>query len=101
VVELTGTLDELRHSYNEFNYSISYGSRLEPRSSLYLAVQTSHILQTIQDKNEWPLYVGFKNIDSMIRSNLSNLATILVALLHIRPQYSCKGQGKPTPVREE
>ena len=45
--EWTGTLVEFRHSKNDFHRFISYGGRLEQRLSLYSAVQTRHILQTI------------------------------------------------------
>jgi len=48
VVEWTGTLVKFRHSYYDVDRFISYSSRLELQLSLYLAVQTGHILQTLQ-----------------------------------------------------
>jgi hypothetical protein len=48
VVEWTGRLVEFRYSYDDFDRSNSYGGRLERWFSLYSAVQTRHILQTIR-----------------------------------------------------
>jgi len=48
VVEWTGMLVEFRHSYDDFDHFNSYGGRLELQLSLYSAVQTRHILQTIR-----------------------------------------------------
>jgi len=48
VVEWTGTLVEFHHSYDDFNHFNSYGGRLELWLSLYLAVLTIHIVQSIQ-----------------------------------------------------
>jgi len=48
VVEYTGKLVEVRHSYDDFDRFSSYGGLLQPLLSLDLAVQTRHILQTIQ-----------------------------------------------------
>jgi len=48
VVEWTGMLVEFLDSYDDFDHFISYGGRLEQLLSLYSAVQTRHILQTIR-----------------------------------------------------
>jgi len=48
VVEWTGTLVEFCHSYDDFDRFFSYCGGLELRFSLYSAVQTRHILQTIR-----------------------------------------------------
>jgi len=45
-------------------------------------------------KNEWPVYLFLRNVDLMIRSNPSNLASILVALLPVTPKFNYKGHGK-------
>jgi len=47
VVEWTGTLVELHQSYDYFDRFNSYGSRLVLCLSLYSAVQTRNVLQTI------------------------------------------------------
>jgi hypothetical protein len=47
VVEWTGTLFEFHHTYTDFDRFISYCGHLEPQLSVYSAVQTRHILQTV------------------------------------------------------
>jgi len=47
VVKCTGTLVEFCHSYDDCDRFNSYGSRVELWLSLYLGVQTRHIIQTI------------------------------------------------------
>ena len=47
VVEWTGMLVEFRHSYDDFDHFNRYGGRLELKLSLYSAIRTRHILQTI------------------------------------------------------
>ena len=53
------------------------------------------------DKKEWPVYLSLGNIDLTIRSNPSNLASILVTLLPVPPKYHFKGHGKTTAVKEQ
>ena len=40
-------LVEFRHSYDDFDHFNRYGGRLELKLSLYSAIRTRHILQTI------------------------------------------------------
>jgi hypothetical protein len=41
-----------------------------------------------------PMYVSLRNIDFMIRSKPSNIASILDALLSVPPKYDFQGHGK-------
>ena len=42
------------------------------------------------DKKLWPVYLTIDNIPSQTRSSPSKMAVILVALLHILPQFMSK-----------
>jgi len=48
-----------------------------------------------------PVYLSLGNIDLTIRLKLSNLASILVALLPVPPKYHSEGHGKITTVKEQ
>jgi len=50
---------------------------------------------------QWPVYLSLRNIDLMIRSKPSNLASILVALLPVPPKHRFKGHGKTSAVKEQ
>jgi len=71
VVEWTGTLVEFRQSYDDFARFISYSSHLELLLSLYSAVQTWHICQTIQahQQKTFPLgQIGCVRVDALHQS---------------------------------
>jgi hypothetical protein len=53
------------------------------------------------DKKQWPVYLSLGNIDSTIRSQLSNLASILVTQLCVPPEYQLRGYGNTTAVKEK
>jgi hypothetical protein len=57
VVEWTGMLVDLRHTYNDFDRFISYGGHLQLWLALYSAVQPRHILQTIWASRENGQYI--------------------------------------------
>jgi len=50
---------------------------------------------------EWPRYLSLRNIDSMFRSQPSNLWSMLIALLPVALKYHLKGHGKTTAVLAE
>jgi len=71
-VEWTGTLVEFRHSKDDFDLIISYGGSLEQRLSLYSAVQTRHILQTILAAGRntqyiWVLETSTRRLDQSLQ----------------------------------
>jgi len=60
----------------------------------------THLTNYSGDKKEWPVYLSLRNIDSRIRSQPSNLASIIVALLPITPKYHFITHGKTTTMKE-
>jgi len=61
----------------------------------------THHTNFLGDKKEWPVYLSLGNINSTIRSKLSNSASILVALHPVPPKYHFKGHGKGTAMIEQ
>ena len=51
--------------------------------------------------NKWPVYVSLGNIDPMITSQPSDLASILVALLPVSPYCQYEGHEKTNAVNKQ
>jgi len=88
VVEWTGMLVEFRQSYDDFDCFISYGGRLEPRMSLYSAVQTRHNLETTRETRRngeyiWVLETSTWQLDQSLQILQASLLPFIPFLRNI------------------
>jgi len=68
---------------------------------LFGSSDQTHLPNYSGKKIKRPVYLSRGNLDWFIRSNPSNLASVIVALLPIPPKYQFKGHGKTTAVKEQ
>jgi hypothetical protein len=68
---------------------------------LFGSSDQTHLTNYSGDKKERPVYLSLGDIDLMIRSKPSNLASIRLALLPVPPKYHFKGHGNTTAVKEQ
>jgi len=100
VEELTGTLVEFRHSYDDFDCFISYGSRLELRLFLFSAVQTRHTLQTIGATRRNGQYIRVSETSTRrLNQNLQILEASLLRIFPFLRNMTLKDMEKQLPWR--
>jgi len=68
---------------------------------VFSSADQTHHTNYSGDKTECPVYLSLRNIDSTIKMNPSNFASILVALLPVPPKCTHQGHLKTTAVEEQ
>jgi len=53
------------------------------------------------DKKGWPVYLSLGNVNTNIRSKISNRCYVLIALLPVPPKHTFKGPGKQNALRDQ
>jgi len=95
---MNGMIVEFRHTYYDFEPFNSYGGRLDHWSSLYLTVQTSHILQTLQVTRRNGLYISDLQTSTWeLDQSLQTLQASLLPFFQLLRNITLLGKGKPLP----
>jgi hypothetical protein len=74
------------------------GSTIVP---IFGSSDQTHLTNYSGDKKEWLIYLSLGNINSMIRSKPSSLASVVVALLPLPPKHHHRGHGKTAAIKEQ